>query len=157
MLQTAYINSPIGIIKIVGDKKGVSIIELANQITTSTQIAPELQTATTQLDEYFNQKRTNFTFKLNPSGTPFQQKVWSQLLTIPFGKTMSYLNLAKKLGDAKVIRAAATANGKNPLLIVVPCHRVIGTNGSLAGYSAGLWCKKWLLEHETSSKQQNLF
>lgn len=157
MQQTAYISTPIGIIKIVGDNNGVSIIKLETEGTPSIQIAPDLQTAATQLQEYFHQKRTHFTFKLNPAGTPFQQKVWFELLAIPFGKTISYLTLAKKLGDAKVIRAAATANGKNPLFIVVPCHRVIGSNGALTGFSAGLWCKKWLLEHETPSKQQQLF
>ena len=101
-----------------------------------------LQEAVFQLDDYFEGKRINFTFKLNPSGTEFQQKVWQELLEIPFGKTMSYLELSKKMGDVKAIRAVASANGKNPLWIVVPCHRVIGTDGSLTGYAGGLWRKK---------------
>lgn len=96
-------------------------------------------------------------FKLNPKGTAFQQKVWQELLNIPYGKTMSYQELSIKLGDVKATRAVANANGKNPLWIVVPCHRVIGSDGSLTGYAGGLWRKKWLLDHENPVKQQSLF
>jgi methylated-DNA-[protein]-cysteine S-methyltransferase len=94
---------------------------------------------------------------LNPKGTEFQQKVWQELAQIPCGKTISYLDLSKKLGDVKAIRAVASANGKNPIWIVVPCHRVIGSDGSLTGYAGGLWPKKWLLEHENLTNQQSLF
>ena len=110
-----------------------------------------------QFEEYFNGDRTVFDLKLNPSGTDFQKKVWDALLQIPFGKTISYLELSKQLGDVKAIRAVASANGKNPLWIVVPCHRVIGTNGDLTGYAGGLHRKKWLLEHESPVKQTALF
>lgn len=96
-------------------------------------------------------------FKIAPEGTDFQKRVWQQLLDIPFGTTLSYLDLAKQLGDVKAIRAVASANGKNPLWIVVPCHRVIGTDGSLTGYAGGLWRKKWLLEHENPPNQTSLF
>jgi len=123
----------------------------------SVEIPLELKDAVTQLQDYFEGKRTDFDFKLNPKGTDFQQKVWQELLNIPFGKTMSYMDLSKKLGDVKAIRAVASANGKNPLWIVVPCHRVIGTDGSLTGYAGGLWRKKWLLEHENPTTQQSLF
>ena len=123
----------------------------------STKIPEELKEAVLQLQDYFDGKRTTFTFPLNPSGTDFQKKVWEELLNIPFGKTRSYLDLSKKLGDVKAIRAVASANGKNPLWIVVPCHRVIGTDGSLTGYAGGLWRKKWLLEHENPIKQESLF
>ena len=123
----------------------------------SINIPLELKETVNQLQEYFDGKRTDFTFKLNLKGTDFQQKVWRELSKIPFGKTISYLDLAKKLGDPKVIRAAASANGKNPIWIVIPCHRVIGTDGSLTGYAGGLWRKKWLLEHENPSNQQSLF
>ena len=116
-----------------------------------------MQNAVTELNDYFQGKRTHFDFKLNPKGTEFQQKVWQALLEIPYGKTCSYMDLSKKLGDVKAIRAVASANGKNPLWIVVPCHRVIGTDGSLTGYAGGLWRKKWLLEHESPSGQQTLF
>ena len=90
-------------------------------------------------------------------GTDFQKTVWESLNSIPYGKTTSYLKQARLLGDEKAIRAVATANGKNPFGIVLPCHRVIGTNGSLTGYASGLWRKKWLLEHEQGCKQQSLF
>ena len=110
-----------------------------------------------QLSEYFEGKRTDFTFKMNPKGTDFQKKVCQELLKIPFGKTASYQKITNKLGDPKAIRAVANANGKNPLWIVVPCHRVIGSDGSLTGYAGGLWRKKWLLEHENPIKQQSLF
>ena len=123
----------------------------------STIIPNDLIEAVTQLQEYFIGKRTEFTFKLNPKGTEFQKKVWQELLQIPYGKTCSYLELSKKLGDVKAIRAVASANCKNPLWIIVPCHRVIGTDGSLTGYAGGLWRKKWLLEHENPIKQESLF
>jgi methylated-DNA-[protein]-cysteine S-methyltransferase len=116
-----------------------------------------LKEAVSQLQAYFEGNRTQFDFKMNPKGTEFQQKVWKGLCKIPFGKTMSYFELAKQLGDVKAIRAIASANGKNPLWIVVPCHRVIGTDGSLTGYAGGLYQKKWLLEHESPTTQQSLF
>lgn len=156
-MQTAFINSPLGITKIVGDENGISDISILQEGELSAKIPKELKEAVIQLQEYFEGKRTHFSFKLTPKGTEFQQKVWQELLNIPFGKTMSYLELSKKLGDVKAIRAVASANGKNPLWIVVPCHRVIGTDGSLTGYAGGLWRKKWLLEHENPTNQQSLF
>jgi len=166
-METAYIKTPLGIAKIVGDEDGVSLISVSDEgdprakleqaKQSSATIPSVLQEAVSQLKDYFEGKRNDFTFKLNPSGTEFQQKVWKGLLEIPFGKTMSYMELSKKLGDVKAIRAVASANGKNPLWIVVPCHRVIGTDGSLTGYAGGLWRKKWLLEHENPTNQQSLF
>jgi methylated-DNA-[protein]-cysteine S-methyltransferase len=156
-METAYIKTPLGIAKIMGDENGISVISVSDEGEVSAIIPSILQESVSQINDYFQEKRTNFTFKLNPSGTEFQQKVWNGLLEIPFGKSMSYLELSKKLGDVKAIRAVASANGKNPLWIVVPCHRVIGTDGSLTGYAAGLWRKKWLLEHENPSNQQSLF
>ena len=156
-METAFIQSPLGITKIVGDENGISIISILSQGEVSTKIPKNLKECITQLREYFDGNRNHFDFKMNPQGTEFQQKVWQELLNIPFGKTMSYLDLSKKLGDVKAIRAVASANGRNPLWIVVPCHRVIGTDGSLTGYAGGLWRKKWLLEHESPSKQQSLF
>ena len=157
MEQIAFIPSPLGITKIVGDANGVSVISVLQEGELSKKIPKELKGVVTQLNEYFDGKRQHFDFKINPKGTEFQQKVWHELLNIPFGKTMSYMDLSKKLGDVKAIRAVASANGKNPLWIVVPCHRVIGTDGSLTGYAGGLWRKKWLLEHESPSLQQSLF
>jgi methylated-DNA-[protein]-cysteine S-methyltransferase len=156
-METAYIKTPLGIAKIVGDEDGVSVISVLDEGIISEIIPSILKETVSQLNDYFEGKRIDFTFKLNPFGTEFQQKVWKGLLEIPFGKTMSYLELSKKLGDVKAIRAVASANGKNPLWIVVPCHRVIGTDGSLIGYAGGLWRKKWLLEHENPSTQQILF
>jgi methylated-DNA-[protein]-cysteine S-methyltransferase len=156
-METVFIKTPLGIAKIVGDEKGVSVISVSDEGASSSIIPIILQEAVFQLNDYFEGKRIDFTFKLNPSGTEFQQKVWKGLLEIPFGKTISYLELSKKLGDVKAIRAVASANGKNPLWIVVPCHRVIGTDGSLTGYAGGLWRKKWLLEHENPTNQVSLF
>ena len=157
-MKTAIIKTPLGFTEICGDENGVSKILMLNKETeTSTKISKKLKEAVVQLDEYFQGKRTDFSFKINPSGTDFQQKVWQALLNIPYGKTCSYLDLSKKLGDVKAIRAVASANGKNPLLIVIPCHRVIGSDGSLTGYAGGLWRKKWLLEHENHAKQESLF
>ncbi len=157
IMETAYIKTPLGIAKIMGDEDGISVISILDEGEISATIPVVLQEAVFQLNDYFKGKRTDFAFKLNLSGTDFQQKVWKGLLEIPFGKTMSYLELSKKLGDVKAIRAVASANGKNPLWIVVPCHRVIGTDGSLTGYAGGLWRKKWLLEHENPTTQQSLF
>lgn len=156
--QIAYYKTPIGTAKIVGNENGISAITVIdNAIDTSTNIPTVLQKCVQQLDEYFSGKRTDFSVKLHPKGTVFQQKVWNELQNIPYGKTRSYLEQSKKLGDAKAIRAVASANGKNPIWIVIPCHRVIGSNGSLTGYAGGLWRKKWLLEHENPSPQQSLF
>jgi methylated-DNA-[protein]-cysteine S-methyltransferase len=155
--QTCFIKTPLGIAKITGDEKGISEISVLDTGEISDTFPIELKEAVSQIQDYFEGKNNPFTFKLNPNGTAFQQKVWQELLNIPFGKTINYLDLAKKLGNPKVIRAAASANGKNPLWIVVPCHRVIGADGSLTGYAGGLWRKKWLLEHENPSSQQSLF
>ena len=157
MTQIVFFNSPLGITKIVGDANGISEISVSDEGEVSVSIPKELEQAVIQLQDYFEGKRTHFNLKLNPKGTEFQQRVWQELLNIPFGKTLSYLELSKKLGDVKAIRAVAAANGKNPLWIVVPCHRVIGTDGSLTGYAGGLGRKKWLLEHENPTNQQSLF
>lgn len=156
-MQTCFINSPLGITKIVGDENGISIITVLSEGEISKTIPIQLKEAVSQLQDYFAGNRTNFTFKLNPKGNDFQQRVWQELLNIPFSKTLSYLELSKKLGDVKAIRAVASAIGKNPLWIVIPCHRVIGKDGSLTGYAGGLWRKKWLLEHENPTNQQSLF
>lgn len=101
-----------------------------------------------QLIQYFNGQRRVFELPLNQPGTPFQQSVWAELVLIPFGRTISYLELARRTGDTKATRAVASANGKNNIAIIVPCHRVIGSNRDLIGYGGGLWRKKWLLELE---------
>ena len=157
-MKTAIIKTTLGFTEIQGNENGISKIHVMNDdAEVSTKIPKELKEAVLQLQDYFNGKRNEFSFKINPSGTDFQKKVWEELLNIPYGKTCSYLELSKKLGDVKAIRAVASANGKNPLWIVVPCHRVIGSDGSLTGYAGGLWRKKWLLEHENPVKQESLF
>ena len=154
----ASIKTPLGIALIEGNEAGVSGISIVDEKDkASEEIPPELQEAVHQLEEYFSGERKTFDFKIAPQGTDFQKKVWTALLQIPFGKTCSYLELAKDLGDPLAIRAVAAANGRNPLWIVVPCHRVIGSDGSLTGYAGGLWRKQWLLNHEQSEKQQSLF
>jgi len=157
-MSIAYLETPLGIAILKGDKNGLQSVSVVEQIEDSTTSIPEeLQDAVSQLREYFEGNRIEFDLKLNPQGTEFQKRVWDQLLTIPYGKTATYMDMAKQLGDPKCIRAAASANGKNPLWIIVPCHRVIASDGSLTGYAGGLSRKKWLLEHENPVKQQSLF
>jgi len=155
-MQECIINSPLGFTKIVGDGQGIASVTVLNSEEKVTDIIPqELEDCVDQLKEYFQGERQQFNFQINPKGTEFQKRVWQKLLSIPFGKTASYLELSKQLGDVKAIRAVANANGKNPLWIVVPCHRVIGSDGSLTGYAGGLQRKQWLLEHESPYKQLN--
>jgi methylated-DNA-[protein]-cysteine S-methyltransferase len=157
-MENCIIKTPLGFAKLEGDENGVSSLTVLNNDVATTSTIPEvLEDAVSQLNEYFKGERKTFSLKLNPEGTGFQKRVWVALLTIPFGKTTSYLQLSKDLGDVKAIRAVASANGKNPLWIIVPCHRVIGTDGSLTGYAGGLQRKQWLLEHESPFRQQSLF
>jgi methylated-DNA-[protein]-cysteine S-methyltransferase len=156
--QTTYYKTPIGTAKIIGNKNGISHITVTDEkIETEKNIPEFLIDCVKQLEEYFKGERTTFSLKLNPQGTEFQKKAWAELLNIPYGKTTTYLEQTKKLGDLKAIRAVAAANGKNPIWIVIPCHRVIGSDGSLTGYADGIWRKKWLLAHENPVKQQSLF
>lgn len=158
-METAYIQSPVGILEIKGNTDALAsvLFKDGETVTVSEIIPKELEVAVIQLREYFDGKRKQFNLKLSPEGTEFQKRVWNQLQQIPFGKTTSYQQMANTLGDPKVIRAAAAANGKNPISIIIPCHRVIGSDGSLTGYAGGLHRKKWLLEFESPSPQQSLF
>jgi methylated-DNA-[protein]-cysteine S-methyltransferase len=158
-LLKTKIQTPLGIAEITGNSCGISSIKILEEeeIENSLFIPEELLDASTQLSEFFKGERKDFNLKLNPIGTEFQKRVWKELQNIPFGATTSYLELSRKLGDIKAIRAVAAANGKNPLWIVIPCHRVIGSDGSLTGYAGGLWRKKWLLDHENPPIQQELF
>ncbi len=157
-METVAITTPLGVARLEGDENGIASISILNGEEQTSTIIPEvLEDAVYQLQEYFEGKRSSFSLPLNPSGTDFQQRVWKALRDIPYGKTVSYLDLSKTLGDVKAIRAVAAANGKNPLWIVIPCHRVIGSDGSLTGYAGGLHRKKWLLDHESPVKQQSLF
>ena len=154
----ALYNSPIGTILIeltdvcitallFMDEKKEAMAKDKSVIETSTN-DDLIDKCRKQLNEYFEGTRREFDFPIQQTGTAFQQKIWTALLQIPYGKTISYLDLSKRTGDAKAIRAVGTTNGKNQLSIVVPCHRVIGSNGDLTGYAGGLWRKKWLLQHE---------
>jgi len=157
-VKIVYINTPIGVCKIKGSQLGVSEISIVDEEEIISTVIPGfLQNCVTQLNEYFKEERKVFDLELDYKGTDFQKTVWESLNSIPYGKTTSYLKQARLLGDEKAIRAVATANGKNPFWIVLPCHRVVGSDGSLTGYAGGIWRKKWLLEHEQGCKQQSLF
>ena len=148
-LFTKYHNSPVGFLKIQGTAEHVALIHFVNEPGLENDSNELIEKCLAQLDEYFSGKRKNFELPLAQRGSDFQQSVWNHLLTIPFGKTISYMEMSKQMGDVKAIRAIAAANGKNNIAIVVPCHRVIGSDAKLVGYAGGLWRKKWLLEHET--------
>ncbi|MBD2756818.1 methylated-DNA--[protein]-cysteine S-methyltransferase [Spirosoma validum] len=155
-MTTVIIESPLGLTRITGDYVGVSTISCTDvstreetlSISPDDQVPDPVRLAAQQVGEYFAGTRQTFDFPINPAGTSFQQTVWRALLEVPFGTTLSYLTLTRRIGDEKAIRAVAAANGRNPLWIVLPCHRIIGSDGSLTGYAGGLWRKKWLLEHE---------
>lgn len=147
-LTTHYFESPLGLIEIKGDENAIHAVSFdreQNGADSTTDIIIECRK---QLEEYFSGKRKKFDLKLNPVGTFFQSSVWNELLSISYAHTASYLDLAKKLGDEKSVRAVGAANGKNPIAIIIPCHRIVGSNNSLVGYAGGLWRKQWLLEHE---------
>jgi len=156
--EQCFFKTPIGTARIVGNQEGISEISVLNEEVDSIQLVPEvLLECVKQLTEYFEGERKDFSIKINPKGTDFQKTVWDELLNIPFGKRTTYMKQTLKLGNEKAIRAVASANGKNPIWIVIPCHRVVGSDGSLTGYAGGLWRKKWLLEHESPSGQTSLF
>ena len=146
---TTY-NSPIGKIFIVENNGFISTVSFCdNTIKNIPQkITPLLNNACSQLEEYFCHKRTSFNIPILPQGTPFQQSIWKELLNIPYGKTQTYLEIASKLYSPKYCRAVGFANNKNPIAIIVPCHRVIGSNGKLIGYAGGTHIKQFLLNLE---------
>lgn len=143
-----FYNSPVGWLKLTSSGNGLTGIWFCESREGKDSPNELTEKAEIQLQEYFAGKRKVFDLSLEIIGTDFQKKVWLELLHIPFGKTISYLELSKRIGNTKAIRAVGHVNGQNPLPIVIPCHRVIGSNGSLTGYGGGLWRKQWLLEHE---------
>ncbi|MFM2145381.1 MAG: hypothetical protein RL732_217 [Bacteroidota bacterium] len=151
---TTYYQSPLGLIKITGTELFLTQLSFIDTIQKPPadhhkKVFPPLAyQAIETLIHYFNGQLRSFELPIHQEGTAFQQEVWQSLLDIPYGKTITYLELAKRIGDTKSIRAAASANGKNNIAIIVPCHRVIGSKNDLVGYSGGLWRKKWLLELE---------
>jgi methylated-DNA-[protein]-cysteine S-methyltransferase len=156
-LITSYIHSPIGTIRMQHSGKGLYSLVFMDIQLPETENYPELKEYKKQLNEYFIGTRKEFELQLDLTGTDFQKLIWDELRKIKYGQTLTYSDIAKKIGDNKSIRAVGRANATNPVSIIVPCHRVIGANGSLTGYAGGLWRKKWLLEHEQKHIQLNLF
>lgn len=156
-MNKAFLNTPLGTALLEGDASGITKFILTEESFTPTiHPNPTLAEAIIQLELYFKGQLKEFDLKLNPQGTDFQKKIWELLKKIPYGKTSTYKDLSNEFGNPLAIRAVAAANGKNPLWILIPCHRVIGSDGSLTGYAGGLWRKKWLLEHERQEKQHSL-
>ena len=157
-IQNNYFASPIGILEIRATDEYLTAVLFVNternkapvmeEPETSQSAHPLIKTCEAQLTEYFDGQRTVFDIPTYQQGSEFQQKVWSALKDIPYGRTISYLELSKRIGNVKAIRAVGTSNGNNNISIIVPCHRVIGSDGSLTGYGGDLWRKKWLLDHE---------
>ncbi len=157
-IAKTYYRSPVGILEIRADENAITAIHFVNvqkrvavdesMIRLEAPGSVVIMNCISQLEDYFIGKRKTFDIPLKQSGTDFQQSVWQKLLSIPYGNTISYLELSKRIGNTKAIRAVGTANGSNNIAIIVPCHRVIGSNGDLIGYAGDLWRKKWLLEHE---------
>lgn len=155
---TAFISVVGKILQIKGDDSAITEVTFVENLGDSSVNLPKIAVeAQKQLKEYLEGNRKEFDLMLNPEGTDFQKKVWSLLMEIPFGKTLTYAQMADKLGDPKVIRAAASANGKNPIAIIIPCHRVIGSDGSLTGYAGGLENKRFLLDLENANGVLSLF
>ncbi|MBP9891793.1 MAG: methylated-DNA--[protein]-cysteine S-methyltransferase [Planctomycetes bacterium] len=154
MTETYYLEmpSPIGKLTLVSDGKHLTAVHMDTGPLKLPKDAKRghalLEKARGQLNEYFKGKRTDFDLPLGAQGTEFQRQVWARLRDIPFAKTASYGEVAKQIGNAKASRAVGLANGANPIGIIVPCHRVIGANGTLTGYGGGLARKQWLLDHE---------
>lgn len=155
--KVAVVDSPLGKIRLQSKGDLLQRLEFADEDAPLSEPDTFLRGVVAQLNEYFEGKRTRFEIPIHADGTHFQMNVWDQLIQIHYGQTWSYEDLARRLGDKKVIRAAATANGKNPIAIIIPCHRVIGKDGTLTGYSGGLWRKKYLLELELGKKAPALF
>jgi methylated-DNA-[protein]-cysteine S-methyltransferase len=153
---SGFLRTPIGVLEITTTSTSlVSVNFLIDKTfpvisSGSTEI---LNASIFQLEEYFSRKRQMFDLPIIAEGTYFQIKVWNKVSEVSFGKTKTYGELAKELGSLTLTRAVGTANGSNPIPIIIPCHRVIGSNGKLTGYSGGLWRKQWLLEHEASNKK----
>lgn len=157
--QYGYLQTPVGMLEICTLANAVASIYFCENPAFDDVETPLLAAAKAQLSEYIVGTRTAFDLPLQPKGTDFQQQVWQQLRQIPYGQTCSYSDIACALGDKNAVRAVGAANGKNPISIIVPCHRVIGKNGKLTGYAGGLSRKAWLLslEKQDNRGQQEMF
>lgn len=155
MIYESFISTPIGIMIATANEEAIVSLDFTEetQLPVEGKNHPLLMQLKTELDEYFRGVRDTFALPLAPEGTPFQKNVWDVLRTIPYGETISYAAEAKCIGNPKATRAVANANGKNPISILIPCHRVIASNGTLGGYSGGLWRKEFLLKLEKTSLQ----
>ncbi len=148
MTKTGYIQTPLGDIGISEDGGAITEVFFGLRQPGEDASSPLLEKAANQLREYFAGRRRNFDLPLAPQGTPFSQRVWAALLKIPYGETCSYGDIARAVGSPKAFRAVGMANNRNPIAIVIPCHRVIGSDGTLVGYGSGLDKKRWLLALE---------
>jgi methylated-DNA-[protein]-cysteine S-methyltransferase len=148
-IYTLHVQSPLGMIEITGTESAIASLNFVDSPgQDSAAVPPLLRACAAQLAAYFLGERREFDLRLAPSGTDFQRRVWQQLLTVPFGATATYGHIAQALGNPKTVRAVGAANGQNPISIIIPCHRIIGSDGQLTGYGGGLWRKEWLLNHE---------
>jgi methylated-DNA-[protein]-cysteine S-methyltransferase len=144
----SYFKSPIGLVQIGGTASEVTSLDFVERRREKTESHPLIDRAARQIAEYFAGKRQVFDLPISYQGTDFQERVWGQLLKVPYGETASYQDIARGVGNPLAVRAVGAANGKNPISLIVPCHRIIGSNGTLVGYGGGLWRKEWLLKHE---------
>lgn len=150
-----YYKSPIGKLRLVADDNSILALDFPQERESNEEEYPQvIMDCVAQLEEYFSGKRKSFDISYLLKGTEFQKKVWYELTEIPYGETVSYKYIAEKLGNEKAVRAVGTTNGKNPISIIIPCHRVVGANGKLTGYAWGLWRKQWLLQHEKNYKNK---
>lgn len=154
MKGIAYCSSPVGELQIESDNEKITMLGFLWDPKQTEVRTPIIEQCISELEEYFSGKRKFFSFEMDLRGSDFEVKVWNELLNIPYGKTISYQEIALRIGDIKSIRAVGLANGKNPIAIAVPCHRVIGKSGDLVGYGGGLDRKIWLLEHEGAMQKQ---
>jgi methylated-DNA-[protein]-cysteine S-methyltransferase len=151
------VTSPIGVLTLTSNGSALTQLLIAHEDDINAEAVPAeadavLAAAREQLDAYFDMRLTDFDLPLGARGTDFQRRVWDSLKTIPFGETISYAELARRIDQPKAVRAVGAANGRNPLMIIVPCHRVIGADGSLTGFGGGIERKQWLLDHETRAR-----
>lgn len=147
------IPTPLGQLTIIGDANTINTLTFKEGLAGTHEPLPDMMLqCVAELEAYFGGSLRQFTFPVAQPGTQFQQTVWQELTMIPYATTISYMQLAKRINNPQSIRAVGTTNGKNRIAIAVPCHRVIGSDGSLTGYAGGLWRKKWLLEHEMKHK-----
>lgn len=155
-MQTTYFGyyqSPLGWIEVGGNSRAIQSLNFAEEQREGFSSNLMVEKAVRQIREYFEGKRREFDVVIDPQGTPFQKAVWRQLLKVPYGRTASYGDIARSVGNPRAVRAVGGANGRNPIAIIVPCHRIIGSDGSMTGYGSGIWRKEWLLDHEGRTSQ----